>query len=237
MRALLLSCNAPKESIEQLSSLGYDIIPLPPHRALPEAISAHPDSLVFSGDDRLIVDRDYYLENEELFLSVIDKSQGRHLRISNDAAGNKYPEDTRLNAIILGGRLFCRKESISSAITDYAREKRLEIVNTRQGYPACSTLKISENAVICADRGLSALYKRHGISVYEIEPGSISLPPYEYGFIGGASITLDKAVCFFGDVTQHPSYEVIARALKEYSLTPISIASGNLRDLGGGILL
>ena len=227
----------PRESIEQLSSLGYEVITLPRHDTLPSAISHHPDSLVFLGEDRIIVDKDYYSANEALFLSIIERLPTLRIVTSPDKLGDKYPSDTRLNAIRLGNKLFCHLESISSAITEYAMERGLELVDTKQGYPACSTLKIAEDAVICADRGLTATYKRHGISVYEIDEGDILLPPYKYGFIGGASVVLGDRVCFFGDISTHPSRVIIENALRAHSLVPHCIMEGPLRDLGGGILL
>lgn len=237
MRILLISGDAPTESIEQLTALGYDVILLPTHDSLPRAISSHPDSLIFRGDDRLIIDKDYYCENEALFLSLSARCPSLRIELSLDRLGDEYPYDTRLNAIRIGNKLFCHLKTISNAIIKYASDKGLTLVDTKQGYPACSTLKISENAIICADRGLSALYKGHGISVYEIDAGGILLPPYQYGFIGGASVALGKEICFFGELTTHPSHKVIANALKEHSHIPVSICRGALRDLGGGILL
>ena len=156
---------------------------------------------------------------------------------SNDKLWDKYPYDARLNAIIIGNKLFCHLQTVSTAIIEYAREKNLHLINTKQGYPACSTLKISENAVICADRGLTAVYRIHGISVYEINEGEITLPPYRYGFIGGASAKLGKEICFFGEISLHSSRKIIEEALKEHSLIPLISCRGILRDLGGGILL
>ena len=237
MKILLLSSEVQMESIEQLSSLGYEIFTLPAHNTLPKAISSHPDSLVFRGRDRIIVDNDYYLENIELFRSIAARRPELRIVTSLDGLGDKYPYDARLNAIVIGNKLFCHLKSISRAITEYAEELGLELVDTKQGYPACSTLKIAENAVICADRGLSSTYRRQGIFVYEIEPGGILLPPYEYGFIGGACAVLGDRVCFFGELSEHPSHEIIGGALKEHSLLPVSIAHSVLKDIGGGILL
>ena len=237
MRILLLSCDMPRESIEQLSALGYEVLTLPRHDTLPSAISHHPDSLVFRGEDRIIVDKDYYRANEAFFLSIKKRCPSLRIVLSTDKLGDKYPCDTRLNAIRLKNELFCHLESISSAITEYAAEMGLQLVDTRQGYPACSTLKIREDAVISADRGLTATYKRHGISVYEIDEGGILLPPYKYGFIGGASVVLGDRVCFFGDISAHPSREIIEKALNDHSLIPHCIMGGPLCDLGGGILL
>ena len=234
MRKLFLNSQSPTEFSAALSQLGYELVLLPPHPALPSAISGHPDSLLFLHGGTVITDNDYFLENRELFGEAVGKYK---IILSSDSLGGRYPEDTRLNAIVIGDKLFCRRKSISRAILEYAADCGLSVIDTKQGYPACSTLKLSEDAVITADAGLSALYKKHGIKVYEISSGGISLPPYEYGFIGGAAVRLDGIVAFFGDARLHPSYKIIEDALRDLSLTPVFLTGSPLVDLGGGVVL
>ena len=237
MKILLLSIDTPREITESLSALGYKIFALPRHEKLPTAIASHPDSLVFRGKDRIILDEEYYLKNRELFSEISSICPTLRIDLSSDTLSKKYPYDARLNAISLGKRLFCKAATISRKILDYADDYSLEVIDTKQGYPACSTLKITENAVICADGGLAKTYRSCGITVYEIASGGISLPPYEYGFIGGASVRIEGTICFFGDLASHPSERAVYDTLRDYSLSVVSLGGGILRDLGGGILL
>ena len=87
----------PRESLEQLSAIGYEVITLPKHNALPSAISSHPDSLVFSVGNRLLVDSDYYNENEGLFIKLLKKRPTLRIVKSQDKLGDKYPYDTSKN--------------------------------------------------------------------------------------------------------------------------------------------
>ena len=94
-------------------------------------------------------------------------------------------------------------------------------------------LKLSESAAITADRGMAEILKKHGIRATLIEHGGISLPPYEYGFIGGAGEVHDGKLYFFGDVNTHPDKDKIMSAAESEGLTVISLCAGVLRDLGG----
>jgi hypothetical protein len=233
MRNLFLNSDTPAEILTSVSTLGYKTALLPAHPTLPPAISRHPDSLLFLHNGTVIIDKEYFLKNRELFERTVGKYE---IILSDDTLGASYPEDTRLNALVIGDMLFCRTKSISRAILKYADDSGLSVIDTKQGYPACSTLKLSDGAVITADAGLASLYERHGVRVYEISPGGISLPPYEYGFIGGAAVTLDGIVAFFGDARLHPSYKIIEKALRDLSLVPVFLSASPLTDLGGGVV-
>ena len=91
--------------------------------------------------------------------------------------------------------------------------------------------------MICADRGLERSFSANGIDVALIENGGIALPPYEYGFIGGATGVFGNKVYFIGDYKRHPSAEIIENALSSEGYTPISLSDEPLFDLGGLIFL
>ena len=77
----------------------------------------------------------------------------------------------------------------------------------------------------------------NGIEVTLIREGHISLPPHEYGFIGGASGVFENKVYFFGDIKTHPDSDIIEEALRRAGLEPISLSSEPLCDLGGIVFL
>ena len=146
---------------------------------------------------------------------------------------DKYPADVGLNALEIGGKLFCRVKSASQALIKSAIESGLEIVDTKQGYPACTVLKLSEEAAITSDYGMAKLLNEHGIRVTIIEPGHISLPPHEYGFIGGAGEVCGDNLYFFGNPMTHPDAAKIISAAKSEGLSIVPLCDGMLRDLGG----
>ena len=74
-----------------------------------------------------------------------------------------------------------------------------------QGYTRCSACVLGENAIITADPSISEAAERAGLDVLRIQPGHISLPGYEYGFIGGCTGLLGPGllgVC--GCLENHP---------------------------------
>ena len=84
---------------------------------------------------------------------------------------------------------------------------------------------------------MASLLRENGIRVTLISKGGISLPPYDYGFIGGASGVVGRKIYFFGDLNSHPDSAVIRKAIEEEGFIPVSLSDERLRDLGGMILL
>ena len=128
------------------------------------------------------------------------------------------------------------RSSVSQKIKEMADRLGYEICHTNQGYPACTVLAFGNNA-ITADKGVARLMESEGIKVTLIGNGGISLPPHEYGFIGGASGVVGDKVYFFGDLLSHPDGQLIGDKLREAGFTPISLSDEPLRDLGGIIAL
>ena len=141
-----------------------------------------------------------------------------------------------MNALVIGKTIFCKTDTVSEAIMELARRGGYKICHTKQGYPACSVLSFGECA-ITADKGLASLMEKNGIRVTLISSGGISLPPYEYGFIGGASGVYEDKIYFFGDLSSHPDGEIISKAIRDGGFTPISLSDEPLADFGGIIAL
>ena len=127
--------------------------------------------------------------------------------------------------------------SASEALIESAKKFGYEIVNVKQGYPACTVLKLSDSAAITADQGMANILEKHGIRVTLIEQGNVSLPPHEYGFIGGAGAIDGDRLFFFGDVKTHPESEKIIAAAEAEGLQIVPLGGGGLRDLGGIVFL
>ena len=73
--------------------------------------------------------------------------------------------------------------------------------------------------------------KNYDLSII-IENGDISLPPYEYGFIGGAAGVYKNEVYFLGDISLHRSAKKICDAIRAEGFEPVSLSSEPLSDLG-----
>lgn len=219
----------------KLTLLGFRVLSLPPFSKLSEAVASHPDMLIHRIGNEYISYADYCEEASYVFsdLSLLSVGTGARFTFTADEVASEYPRDVGLNALKIGGKLFVRRASASEALLRTSEREGLEIVDVKQGYPACTVLKLSEGAAITADRGMAKILTDHGIRVTLIEAGGISLPPHEYGFIGGAAEAHDGKLYVFGDLTTHPDGEKIAAAAEAEGLRVISLTSGVLSDLGG----
>ncbi len=216
---------------------GFNTIELLPSSLLGEAVSSHPDTLLFKLGKNIVSSADYIEEAPFIFTDIRDAAPNIRIIVTDDRLGAEYPQDCAYNALTVGDTVFLKEESISSAIVDLAKSLGKRVVAVKQGYAACSTLALGEGAAITADKGMSRALKSEGISVYEIESGSIALPPHKYGFIGGACGVFGNKVFFFGDYTKHPSRDIIECALANEGFIPIALSDEPLVDLGGIVFL
>ncbi len=219
--SLFLDGRAPKVLTEVIARLGVQPILLPPYQVLPEPVSCHPDMLLYDMGDKLLVYRDYYAENEALF-------DGISVMLTDHPVGDKYPSDVGMDALALGEYLFCLPRATCPEILNGRH-----IVPVKQGYAACSALKISENAIVTSDSSIAEAAEEKGISVLRIRPGFIELPGYDYGFIGGTAFFLGDTLYFAGDLSLHPDGDAIADFCKNQGVTAKSLLAGKkLADLG-----
>jgi hypothetical protein len=155
------------------------------------------------------------------------------MTFTDDKVGNSYPNDAVYNALVMGDKLFARMDSLSAEI----KTCDLKLINTKQGYPACTTLKLNESTAITSDVGTARIMSEIGISVTLIENGDITLPPYEYGFVGGASGVYKDTVFFLGDVMTHRDKDKILSAISLAGMKARSLSDEPLCDLGGIIFI
>jgi hypothetical protein len=233
MKAIICD-NRISEKIERrLLIEGYYIIKLPSCSSLPDAISAHPDSLIFRLGDTFVTTCDYAEEASYVFSDIREFCHSSRIAFIDESLGKSYPDDARLNAISIGDFLIANEKTISGEILEISKKLGFCAQNVNQGYPNCSILKLNDKNVITADEGIARKLRTLGVSVLLIAPGHISLPPYAYGFIGGASGVDDGKVYFLGDYKLHPDGERIEKFIRDAGLTPVALSDKPLVDLGG----
>ena len=93
--------------------------------------------------------------------------------LSDALMGAAYPADVPFNVFCAAGRLFGRLKSVSPDVLAAARERGYGPVDVKQGYAACSTLVLSESALVTADRGIADAAERLGAEVLRISPGEV----------------------------------------------------------------
>ena len=218
-----------------LTLKGFRVITLPPFTRLSEAVASHTDMLICRIGDEFISYADYCEEASYVFtdLSVLLGPAGAKFSFTADEVCEKYPSDCRLNALKMGNKLFCRADSASPYLLERAHEAGYTVIPTKQGYPACTVLKLTEDSAITADHGMAKTLTENGIRVTLIENGGIELPPHEYGFIGGSGGVHDGVLYLFGSLDSHPCGESIKKAAESEGLAILSLSDAPLRDLGG----
>ena len=232
--AIVDSRISPEEE-RRLLILGYRVLTLPPFSRLSSAVASHVDMLLTKIGDDYISYADYCEEASYIFsdLSLMLKGSGARFTFTADEVAPDYPRDVGLNALRMGNKLFCRVASASDTLLATAKKYALEIVDVKQGYPACTVLKLNDGAAITADRGMAAILEKHGTRVTLIEQGEISLPPHEYGFIGGAGEVDGDKLYFFGNPKTHRDGDKIISAAEAEGLTVVPLSAAPLSDRGG----
>ena len=231
MKYVILDIQAPRDAVASLESMGFHPIFLPPFSALPTPVASHPDMLIFLGAE-LYCHRDYIeLAREEL--ELISGITGLSLAPTDEFIGNEYPHDVLFNGFCAGNILFGKLANLSHKLTDCFEHK----VDLRQGYAKCSTCKVTDRAFITADPSIKKALLAQGFDVLEICPGHVSLPGYEYGFIGGASGSDSERVYFCGSLETHPCGQAIAEFCKSHGKEAVSLINAPLYDVGTMIFI
>lgn len=215
---------------------GFSLLKLPADPTLGQAVASHPDTVLFYDEGEIITTADYCDAAAYIFTDIREAIPDVRITFTSDVRTDRYPEDCIMNVLKIGNHLYCKTDTVSRAILELAKARGYEIIHTNQGYPACSVLAFGKSA-ITADPGLADCMATNGVRVTLIRNKGISLPPYEYGFIGGASGVVGRKIYFFGDISTHPDCDKILRAIEKEGFIPHSLSSEGLTDLGGIIPL
>ena len=218
-------------SLSALHCEGFETVLLPPADYLQAGVSSHADMLFFIGFGRLFCHSLYYRHNTAL-IDNICLSANAVLTVSDEPTGEKYPLDVLFNACLLGNKLICNEKTVSKLISDAARDHGCAIVQVPQGYTKCSVCPVSDNALITADRAIATACASVGIDVLLIREGYVSLPPYSFGFIGGASGSWGDKVYFCGSLSTHPDGDKIEAFCRKHGKIAVSLSEGELQDVG-----
>ena len=206
--------------LETLKKLNIPFTVMPDNLSLPSPLCSHPDMSAVKVCGKLFSSGDI-----AKFLNCSDTCE---------PFGERYPSDVLFNGFTLCGRLFCNVKAFSKSVIAFAQKSGVETVNVKQGYAKCSTLVLDDSGIITADTSIANAAKEF-CKVLKISEGGILLPPYDYGFIGGASAVIDSTVYFFGDIASHKNFNEILDFISECGFTAISLSDEPLFDCGGGI--
>ncbi len=214
------------ESIKKLNSLGIEIIQIRKNPNLPLPVDSHADLQILHAKNNK------FLLYEHLFIGESEKLFNQ--KIISQKAGNKYPDDVRLNCAIIGDKIICNIKTVAREVLEFAYQNGFTIINVKQGYSRCSVCIINENTIITDDESIYSAAGKFLNDVQFISKGSIGLKGYNYGFIGGCCGKIDKdIIAFNGAIESHKDYKLIIDCLNRNDVKCIELHNNPLYDIGG----
>jgi len=215
------------ESIKKLNELGIKTAEIKPYNALPIPVNSHADLQILH-----LGNNDIFFQNEHLCTGEL--KEFFKLKKIKAYAGNRYPNDVRLNCAIIGNKIICNIKTIANEVLEYAQANQLNVINVNQGYTKCSICAVNENSIITDDESIFAAAGNFFNDTLFISKGSIGLNGYGYGFIGGCCGKIDKnKIAFNGAIESHKDYKKIIDFLSRNSVECIELHNNPLYDIGG----
>ena len=192
-----------KNIIKGLKNNFIEPIKISPCPHVASAISGHPDIQIFIFKKKVFCHPDIDIN----FLKKIEK----HLEIimCPSVLSKEYPNDIPYNIAFTGHSAFHKTACTDPVIKNFLLSQNINLINVNQGYSKCSTLIIDRNSIITSDINIHQAAVSNDINSLLIQTGHISLPGYDYGFIGGAAGRVNDTVFFTGKITEHPSFQII----------------------------
>ena len=142
-----------------------------------------------------------------------------------------YPYDVLYNAAVVGKHIFCNLTATDRVLIEVAKKNGFNLINVKQGYARCSTLPVTDSALITSDNGICSAALKSGLDVLYVSNEDVLLEGYPNGFIGGTGGVFENRMFFCGDITQHRDFEKIKEFCGKYSVE-IVYTSEPLRDFG-----
>ena len=210
---------------------GITVIKNSPNGKIDSSVSTHADMCaVHLGKDIILIDKN------QIELKSRLENIGMTVYFTQTEIKGEYPSDIKLNFTVLDSFLIGKVKEGDLALLQ--KTESLKKLNVNQGYCKCSTLVVSENAIITDDESIHKKCLENGIESLFVVKGDIFLDGHNYGFIGGASGKISKdTVVFFGDIEKHRDVERIKAFLLEHGCKYICSDKNKLRDIGGIIPL
>lgn len=209
-----------------------DVLFLPPCRSTAHPIACHPDTLTAWIGDVLITSEEY-AETARDTLDTLRRLTDCRVLLSQHRHSPVYPGDIGCNVLVWKNFVYGYVPHLWPEIGDTVREQGKQIRMIRQGYAGCSAL-VCGDLILSADPSVLRAVEVDGARTLALQPGGITLPGYNTGFIGGAGGFCEKTAVFFGNPGVHPDGEAIRTVLEAREMEILSLADTLLFD-GGGI--
>ncbi len=223
MNPIFISCRAYESVLKLLKSFSAKTVLIPDLPEIDSRTAYHADlSLCVLGDTVVCAPSLY---------EKIDKIDGFNIIKGESEPQDPYPHDVLYNAAVVGKHIFCNLTATDSVLIEVAKKKGFNLINVKQGYARCSTLPVTDSALITSDNGIYSASLKLGFDTLLVSNEDVLLDGYPYGFIGGTGGILKNKMVFCGDITRHRDFEKIKEFCGKY-FVEIVYTSEPLRDFG-----
>lgn len=229
--ASLICGTEDKSILEFFKRNGIEVFKSEANPFIDSSVGAHCDmATIYLGDGKVLIDK-----NQNELKELLAKISCDIIETDTAVAG-EYPDDIRLNFAIAGEHIIGNFPFADSKLLGLTAD--FNKIHVKQGYSKCSSLIVSDKALITDDSSIYHKASENGFDCLLVSKGDVYLCGHEYGFIGGASGKLSKdTVVFFGDIKKHRDFEKINSFLLKHNCTHICTDNLQLRDIGGIIPL
>lgn len=216
-----------------IQSFGIEVIEPPENHSVGKYVKHHADlSFLFDGISTV------FIAAEMIGLKKRLEMLGLHVIVPAEKLGAHYPQDCPLNCVVTEKYLIGNIDTLSPIVVKYFTEAGKRIIHVKQGYTKCSVIPLRDDALITDDDSIFDACTGIGMDVLKVSKGSVMLPGFDYGFIGGASgVISNNTVVFNGDISTHSDGNEIIDFLNKYGMNAVSLTSGRLCDIGSIIPL
>lgn len=223
-----------EEERNLLKSLNISLMEIPPCSNLYDSINGHVDiqiNILDKNKKEIIIQR----EMPEAFKKALIKNNISFIE-SKGSLGYKYPSNIILNSLILENHFVHNLKFTDPNLLDTQKNKRL--INVKQGYTKCSTLVVSDKAIITSDKSIYSQLIKEDFDILLLPPGDIILEGLNYGFIGGTGGLINKNImAFFGSLENYLYGCEVKNFLAKYNVKPLYLSRGKLIDRGSIMVL
>lgn len=228
IKKVLIDKRADKKILNSFDNLKIEYLLVDYCDFLQKPEACHPDMLFhhLGGSDIVIAPQIYEKYYKNTFFNGFNLIKGDTLQSCN------YPFNIAYNVARVGDFAFAHK-NLDNKIKKYFNANNIKVINVNQGYAKCSVCIINKNAIITADKSIYKSALKNNIDALLIKEGYIRLDGFDYGFIGGATVLLDKNIlAFTGRIDHHPSNVDICNFLKKYNIEIFLLSDDEIYDLG-----
>lgn len=222
-------CNEEYEMVEFVKKLGIHLHFLKKDKRFDQAIQGHPDIVGCPVLCTTLIDRLSYQNNSELLKPF-------RIQVVSSSLTSPYPYDSVFNAAV-SSNFAIHGTKIEPALKEELQKRNIPSFVVRQGYAKCNIVVVDDRSIITSDKGIWKTC-REKLNVLLVSAWKeIRLEGFDYGFLGGASLTRGDKIYFTGEIEYHPDFREIRKFLAERGKEAVSMRQGSLLDVGSFVPL